>query len=289
MDKNNDSIKPYRAAVEDDWPRPPVVVAGAGPRTNSLTKTRCTFPVMPALSTYSSNRVSRPRRPYFSHPQDHLFSDTSFAFDFRTYHLHRQFSEDSGFSSCGSSASSLADDLETCGRPFAKSPALSNWSKSNSGWRNSSQNCRLQSGTVASVLAAGVSDSEETDFCESDDEGSDGVFDSLLVIGKNKVKGSRFSSTGTCEVSSVTQFSQDVYYQNDSIQLKHCGRNILDLGTNLRTQFPLKATQLPEKNLPSFLQNRSQYHRLGTFGTVEELCFANCIKQCGFTFPIPSD
>lgn len=304
MEQTRESLKHYRPAVIS--------------RPSTFTKTRSAWPTVSAPPTLSS-RASRHRRSHYGHQSaflDQHYTDTSTAFDFRTYHLQRQFSEDSGFSSCGSSASSVADDLETFSGSTSYGTTTSHWPKQSYRWNSaasleafsgsssygtvtshyskqsyrwnsaSSRNCRLQSSTVASVLAAGVSDSEETDYCESDDEVSDGVF-SHLAITRNDLKESKLSSTETCIVSSVTQFLENLTEKKDSLQLKHCGRNILDLGTNVTSHFPLKPTELPEKNLPLYLQNRSQYHRLGKFGAVETLCFANCKKQCGFAFPVP--
>lgn len=87
-------------------------------------------------------------------------------------HLQRQFSEDSGFSSCSSSASSVADDFEAPPCHTRSVRKTSAWSTRTYNWSSPSPSsgCSSQSGTVASVLAAGVSDSEETDHCESDEE-----------------------------------------------------------------------------------------------------------------------
>lgn len=89
----------------------------------------------------------------------------SWAFsDSRGHYVHRQSSEDSGFSSCGSSASSIADDSEIAGYPVLsayKSSLVSSNEKKVPAYR-----CSPNSGTVASVLAAGIS----SDFEESDEE-----------------------------------------------------------------------------------------------------------------------
>lgn len=83
------------------------------------------------------------------------------------YDFHfRQFSEDSGFSSCGSSASSVADEFEATSHLSVSKTTV--WPERPTRW-STSPVCGTQSDTVASVLAAGVSDSEETDHCESDD------------------------------------------------------------------------------------------------------------------------
>lgn len=206
--------------------------------------------------------------------------------DHVTFHF-RQFSEDSGFSSCGSSASSVADELEAPGHygPLSRAPV---WTERPARW-STSPVCGPQSGTVASVLAAGVSDSEETDHCESDDDS-----DSILM---GRMKYNRFYShlrktpSWPNVPAPVSKLHPSKRHEKTNLKdkalLKHCGRDILDLGANLVTQFPLRATELPEKSLSLFLQNRSQYHRLGKFGTIEKLHFADCKTKCGFSFPVP--
>lgn len=52
------------------------------------------------------------------------------------------------------------------------------------------------------------------------------------------------------------------------------------------TEFPLRATELPERSLSLFLQNRSQYHRLGKFGTIEKLCFVSMILSIAKAFQL---
>lgn len=71
------------------------------------------------------------------------------------------------------------------------------------------------------------------------------------------------------------------------------GRNILDLGANLndnnnntRVWQPfVRYSHLPENNLKMFLQNRSQYHRLGANGHLQEYALVNC-KCCDFIYPV---
>lgn len=107
-----------------------------------------------------------------------LSSSGSSCFETNDFHLHlqRQFSEDSGFSSCGSSASSVADDIDTVRGPVPKSFVY----RSTTQRRLSAVSFR-QSSTVASVLAAGVSDSEETDQFDSDEDVSHQMCSSVAV------------------------------------------------------------------------------------------------------------
>uniref|UniRef100_A0A336LXK3 CSON009524 protein n=1 Tax=Culicoides sonorensis TaxID=179676 RepID=A0A336LXK3_CULSO len=72
------------------------------------------------------------------------------------------------------------------------------------------------------------------------------------------------------------------------------GRNILDLGANLNNnnssnniwqhQGMYQFAHLPENNLKMFLENRSQYHRLGANGHLQEYALVNC-KCCDFIYP----
>jgi hypothetical protein len=64
------------------------------------------------------------------------------------------------------------------------------------------------------------------------------------------------------------------------------GRDILDLYANLRNSaFNLRYTDLPEKNMNLFFANRSQYHRLGANGHVQEYTLVKC-NCCDFEYPI---
>lgn len=79
------------------------------------------------------------------------------------------------------------------------------------------------------------------------------------------------------------------------------GRNILDLGANLndnsfnstnnnndrmwQQQGFIRYAHLPENNLKMFLENRSQYHRLGANGHLQEYALVNC-KCCDFIYPV---
>ncbi|XP_040170479.1 capon-like protein isoform X2 [Anopheles arabiensis] len=81
---------------------------------------------------------------------------------------------------------------------------------------------------------------------------------------------------------------QSIYYNN---------RDILDLGSNLRAQggggggglsgeFAFQYAVLPDtNNIQFFLQNRSQYHRLGPNGHVQEFRMATC-ACCDFKYPV---
>lgn len=84
------------------------------------------------------------------------------------------------------------------------------------------------------------------------------------------------------------------------IRIETNGRNILDLGANLRgngLQSPnnvwqqqgfIRYAHLPENNLKMFLENRSQYHRLGANGNLQEYALVDC-KCCDFTYPVNGD
>lgn len=63
-------------------------------------------------------------------------------------------------------------------------------------------------------------------------------------------------------------------------------RNILDLGENIKNdqQF-IDYAVLPENNLKMFLQNRSQYHRLGANGQRQEFELAKC-SNCDLLYPV---
>uniref|UniRef100_A0A182KGW7 Uncharacterized protein n=1 Tax=Anopheles christyi TaxID=43041 RepID=A0A182KGW7_9DIPT len=76
---------------------------------------------------------------------------------------------------------------------------------------------------------------------------------------------------------------QSIYYNN---------RDILDLGSNLRAhggssgEFAFQYAELPvTNNIQFFLQNRSQYHRLGPNGHVQEFRMATC-TCCDFKYPV---
>ncbi|XP_065084284.1 probable inactive serine/threonine-protein kinase scy2 isoform X2 [Ochlerotatus camptorhynchus] len=66
------------------------------------------------------------------------------------------------------------------------------------------------------------------------------------------------------------------------------GRNVLNLMDNLTSpgHFRLQFAQLPENdNIHFFLDNRSQYHRLGANGHIQEYTMVNC-KCCDFRYPV---
>ncbi|XP_055639987.1 putative uncharacterized protein DDB_G0286901 isoform X2 [Toxorhynchites rutilus septentrionalis] len=66
------------------------------------------------------------------------------------------------------------------------------------------------------------------------------------------------------------------------------GRNVLDLMDNLTkpNHFCLQFAQLPENdNIHFFLDNRSQYHRLGANGHIQEYTMVKC-KCCDFRYPV---
>lgn len=66
------------------------------------------------------------------------------------------------------------------------------------------------------------------------------------------------------------------------------GRNVLNLMDNLTSpgHFRLQFAQLPENdNIHFFLDNRSQYHRLGANGHIQEYTMVKC-KCCDFRYPV---
>lgn len=66
------------------------------------------------------------------------------------------------------------------------------------------------------------------------------------------------------------------------------GRDVLNLMDNLTapTHFRLQYAQLPENdNIHFFLDNRSQYHRLGANGHIQEYTMVGC-KRCDFRYPV---
>ncbi|XP_058819949.1 bromodomain-containing protein DDB_G0270170-like [Topomyia yanbarensis] len=66
------------------------------------------------------------------------------------------------------------------------------------------------------------------------------------------------------------------------------GRDVLNLIDNLVTpdHFRLQFAQLPENdNIHFFLDNRSQYHRLGANGHIQEYTMVKC-KCCDFRYPV---
>ena len=65
------------------------------------------------------------------------------------------------------------------------------------------------------------------------------------------------------------------------------GRDILNLGLNLAGKsFVFNYAQLPENdNIHFFLDNRSQYHRLGATGHIQEYTMEQC-KCCEFQYPV---
>lgn len=72
------------------------------------------------------------------------------------------------------------------------------------------------------------------------------------------------------------------------------GRNILDLGANLNlkstsssesTTAFVASAELPTNNLKMFLANRSQYHRLGANGHIQEYALAKC-TCCDLIYPV---
>lgn len=77
----------------------------------------------------------------------------------------------------------------------------------------------------------------------------------------------------------------------EDLKILYNGRDILDLGGNIQTnskRWNLRYTYLPENNnIPMFLANRSQYHRLGANGHIQDYSLIKC-ENCDFQYPINS-
>ncbi|XP_038110129.1 uncharacterized protein LOC6051264 [Culex quinquefasciatus] len=111
---------------------------------------------------------------------------------------------------------------------------------------------------------------------------------------------SSLSSTSESESSSGAsseQESSEEVVEVDEPELpeppKECklvlgGRDVLNLMDNLTApnHFRLQFAQLPENdNIHFFLDNRSQYHRLGANGHIQEYTMVGC-KRCDFRYPV---
>lgn len=102
-----------------------------------------------------------------------------------------------------------------------------------------------------------------------------------------------------CEETDSLVYEKLTEVQKRSIselRIETNGRNILDLDANLRgknlkssnvwqQQGFIRFAHLPENNLKMFLENRSQYHRLGANGHLQEYALVDC-QCCDFTYPI---
>lgn len=113
---------------------------------------------------------------------------------------------------------------------------------------------------------------------------------------------SEHESTGTTEVTAATTVVAVVAEEEEDeehallvpelppkeLKLVIGGRDVLNLMDNLTApnHFRLQFAQLPENdNIHFFLDNRSQYHRLGANGHIQEYTMVGC-KRCDFRFPV---
>lgn len=70
----------------------------------------------------------------------------------------------------------------------------------------------------------------------------------------------------------------------EDVQIVIGGRDVLDLMSNLNDQrWNYRATALPTNNPSFFFANRSQYHRLGPYGTRTQYVNDSC-RLCGFSW-----
>ncbi|XP_072936336.1 uncharacterized protein [Epargyreus clarus] len=70
------------------------------------------------------------------------------------------------------------------------------------------------------------------------------------------------------------------------VKITYGGRDILNLMSNLtEARWNYRATVLPPNNPALFFANRSQYHRLGPYGTRTQYVKDNC-RFCGFTWVV---
>lgn len=72
------------------------------------------------------------------------------------------------------------------------------------------------------------------------------------------------------------------------VSIIYNGRNVIDLAGNLianKKVWQFQYAHLPENNLQMFLSNRSQYHRLGATGHIQEYVLTAC-NDCTFQYPM---
>lgn len=84
------------------------------------------------------------------------------------------------------------------------------------------------------------------------------------------------------------EFSNPEPTMPKEIKVEIGGRDVLNLMDNLTSpdHFRLQFAQLPENdNIHFFLDNRSQYHRLGANGHIQEYTMVKC-KCCDFRYPV---
>uniref|UniRef100_A0A8D8A3T4 (northern house mosquito) hypothetical protein n=1 Tax=Culex pipiens TaxID=7175 RepID=A0A8D8A3T4_CULPI len=126
------------------------------------------------------------------------------------------------------------------------------------------------------------------------------VQDSSRSSSESSARSSLSSSSSESESSSGAsseQESSEEVVEVDELELpeppKECklvlgGRDVLNLMDNLTApnHFRLQFAQLPENdNIHFFLDNRSQYHRLGANGHIQEYTMVGC-KRCDFRYPV---
>lgn len=129
---------------------------------------------------------------------------------------------------------------------------------------------------------------------------SDTVIAAPEVIGNksSSCSSTRSSRSSTDSISSDCNSSEESPEVEDTPELETDipkevsvvigGRNVLNLMDNLISpgQFRLQFAQLPENdNIHFFLHNRSQYHRLGANGHIQEYTMVKC-KCCDFLYPV---
>ncbi|XP_055713038.1 uncharacterized protein LOC129807651 [Phlebotomus papatasi] len=101
-----------------------------------------------------------------------------------------------------------------------------------------------------------------------------------LLISPISSESSGVSSMGSDEIKKSPE--KDTY---QDCKIMYGGRNIIDMGSNLTNgSFKIRYTELPENNIPMFLMNRSQYHRLGAHGHIQEYTLIRC-SCCGLMIP----
>ncbi|XP_063376013.1 uncharacterized protein LOC134663550 isoform X1 [Cydia fagiglandana] len=72
----------------------------------------------------------------------------------------------------------------------------------------------------------------------------------------------------------------------EEIKISYGGRDILNLMPNLTDpRWNYRATVLPPNNPALFFANRSQYHRLGPYGTRTQYVNDSC-RHCGFSWVV---
>lgn len=72
----------------------------------------------------------------------------------------------------------------------------------------------------------------------------------------------------------------------ENVQITYGGRDVLNLMSNLTdNRWNYRATVLPPNNPALFFANRSQYHRLGPYGTRTQYVKDSCCL-CGFNWVV---